>query len=273
MKWRCTWCGREYDTDVSSCGTCGRETFETVSEETSSPFEGSSIVWACTNCGREHVKHSPPCSRCGNHALEKRSIDDGEYADEISVPSYLAVGKPYLAGAVIVIVLVGLIITGVVPFPGINETPTPPNAPGDSDESAGLDLRSVEFELFERFEAERGTVDASERTLNGGENGVYIEYLTKHRVAQQYDEQYDGSMPGTSEFDLRCESQPTVGVVTPGVDISTFEDESAFADTVAEELFTDDSFRDAVLSGSSNEEAIRVHVGPDGTVFIGYLAC
>lgn len=272
MKWRCAWCGREYDSDDAPCETCGHETFEPAAEGARSPFESGSLVWVCTNCGREHVKHSPPCSRCGNHRLEKRTIDETVFADEVSSPGYLAVGKPYLAGIVLVVALVGLVLAGIVPFPGIGGPPTPPDAPGDSDRSAGLDLRTAEAALHERFETERESVGSDGRDLGGDGTDAYVEYLTRHRVADRYDSSYDGSMPDAAQFDLGCTTQPTAGVATPSVDIETFDNESAFADAIADELLGDDGFRDAAL-GEANSEGITIHVGPDGTVFVGYLSC
>ena len=236
MKWRCAWCGREHDSDDPPCETCGHETFEPASDSAGSAFDSGSLVWVCTDCGREHVKHS------------------------------------YLAGSIVVIGLVALVVTGVVPFPGLGGPPSPPDAPGDSQQSAGLELRVVETELHERFETEREQAGASERAFGGDNTDVYIEFRTRHRVAEQHDTDYDGSIPDTGAFDLRCGSQPRLGILTPAVDIDAFDDESSFVDALASELLTDDSFRDAVLDDAASE-GITVHVAPDGTVFIGYMAC
>jgi DNA-directed RNA polymerase subunit RPC12/RpoP len=271
VKWRCAWCSREYDSDDPPCETCGHETFEPVSAATDSTFESGSLVWVCTDCGREHVKHSPPCSRCGSHSLEKRE-SDASNLDDISSPGYLTVGKPYLAGVVVVLGLVVLVVTGVVPFPGIGGPPAPPDAPGDGDQSGGLDLSAVESELHDRFETERASAGAPERELGGDGTGTYIEYRTRHRVAERYDSEYDGSMPDASAFDLQCGSQPRLGVATSSVGTDSFDDESAFADALADDLLTTESFREAVLS-EAESEGITVHVGPDGTVFVGYMAC
>lgn len=271
MKWRCAWCGREYDSEDPPCETCGHETFEPVSPDTASTFESGPLVWVCTDCGREHVKRSPPCSRCGGHSLEKRESDATDL-DDVSSPGYLAVGKPYLAGIVVVLALVALVVTGVIPFPGIGGPPAPPEAPGESDRSGGLDLGTVERELHDRFETERESAGAPERELGGDGTGAYIEYRTRHRVAETYDSAYDGSMPEAGAFDLRCGSQPRLGVTTSSVDVESFADESAFADALAEELLATESFREAVLS-EAESEGLTVHVGPDGTVFVGYMAC
>lgn len=271
MTWRCAWCGREYDSDDPPCETCGHETFEPVSAESSSTFESGSLVWVCTDCGREHVKHSPPCSRCGGHSLETRESGATAF-DDVSSPGYLAVGKPYLAGIVVVLGLVALVVTGVVPFPGIGGPPAPPEAPGDADRYGGLDLRTVEGELHDRFETERETAGGTERELGGDGTGAYIEYRTRHRVAETYDPAYDGSMPEAGAFDLQCGSQPRLGVATSSTDAGAFDDESAFADALADELLTAESFRGAVLTDAESE-GITVHVGPDGTVYVGYMAC
>ena len=272
MKWRCAWCGREYGSDSPPCETCGHETFEPVSEESRSPFESGSFVWACTDCGREHVKRSPPCSRCGNHRLERQEIDRGDFTDEISSPSYLSVGKPYLAGIALVVGLVALVRAGVVPFPGIGGPPTPPDAPGDGDRSAGLDLGTIETALHDRFEAERDSAGAAAREFGTDGTDAYIEYLTRHRVSERYDPDYSGSMPDADEFDLRCGTQPTLGVATPSISLADYDDEAVAADAIADALLRESEFTDAVL-GEARSEGIALHVGPDGTVFIGYLAC
>lgn len=271
MTWRCSWCGREYDTERSTCETCGRETFEEVSESSNSAFESGSLVWVCTDCGREHVKHSPPCSRCGGHSLEKRDTGDIDVGD-VESPGYLSVGKPYLLGAALVIGLVALVVAGIVPFPGVGGPPSPPEAPGDSDRAAGLDLRDVETALYERFETEREAAGVSTRAFGGGGTGPYIEYRTRHWVTERYDPSYEGSMPDADAFDLRCEVQPTLGVGPSTVDIDTFETESALADALAEELLADGGIRSAVLGDAANE-GITIHVTPDGDVVVGYLAC
>ncbi len=271
MKWRCSWCGREYDSEDPPCETCGNETFEPASEDDASPFESGALVWACTNCGREHVKHSPPCSRCGNHDLEKREAE-GVELDDVSSPGYLEVGKPYLAGIAIVVGLVALVVTGVVPFPGFGGPPEPPDAPGDGDRSSGLDLNAVETAIHDRFETERDAAGSASRTFGADGTGAYIEYRTRHRVAAEYDPGYDGSMPDAGAFDLRCESQPALGVATPAVDIDRFDDEPAFAEAIADELLADEDVRETVLA-ERNTEAITVHVAPDGTVFVGYMTC
>lgn len=273
MKQRCAWCGREYENGESPCDTCGHETFESVpGDNGGSPFETGSVMWVCTDCGREHVKHSPPCTRCGGHDLEKREVSGEDLTAETTSPGYLDVGKPYLAGTVAVVAFVALVAVGILPFPGVGGPPAAPEAPGDADRSNGMDLRSAEAALHERFESDRRGGGVSERTLGSGGTGAYIEYVTRHRVAERYDPEYGGSVPDPEAFDLRCGTQPVLGVLTPAVDVGAYENDSVFADALAEALLEEDGFRDALLDERDNE-AVTIHVGPDGTVFVGYLAC
>ena len=271
VKWQCAWCGREYDDKQESCGTCGHEAFESIEAGSPSPFESGSLVWACTNCGREHVKRSPPCSRCGNHDLEKREADDADLTDDVSSPGYLSVGAPYLVGVVAVVAVVGLALAGVVPIPGLSGPPSPPDAPGEGDRSAGLDLALVESELHERFEADRQSSGVAERGRDEGLD-AFAEYATRHRVAERYDPDYDGSVPDLGAFDPQCTTSPVFGIAEPSVDITDFDDEAAFADALASSLVADSGFAETVR-GEYGVEGLDVHVGPDGTVFVGYIAC
>ena len=108
MTWRCTWCGREYESDDPPCDTCGRERFERVDDESGSAFEAESFVWVCENCGREHVKNPKICSGCSHPTLEKRAVGDGNLSSELSTPGYLDAGWPYLLGIVAVVAVVAL---------------------------------------------------------------------------------------------------------------------------------------------------------------------
>ena len=273
MRFRCVWCGREYDADRPSCETCGHEQFEPIGEGTdaASPFESGAVVWVCTDCGREHVKHSPPCSRCGGHSLEKRTADSADQFGDVSTPGYLSVGKPYLLGIVTVVVIVGLVVAGVIPLPGLSGPPTPPDSPGDADRSSGLELAVVETELHNRFEAERNATGATERDRDPGLD-AFAEYATRHYVADRYDPGYDGTVPNFSEFDAQCRFSPSFTIVERSLDIGEYGDESAFSTALADELLALEDVRDmAVRNGEA--EGIDIHIGPDGTIFVGYIVC
>lgn len=273
MRWRCVWCGREYDTETATCETCGHERFEPVENDTdtAAPFESGAVAWVCTDCGREHVKRSPPCSRCGGHSLERRAVDSAEQFGDISTPGYLSVGKPYLLGIVAVIVLVSLVLAGVIPLPGFSGPPTPPAAPGDADRSSGVELAVVEAELYDRFEAERTATGATDRGRDPGLD-AFAEYATRHSVAGRYDPAYDGTVPNFGEFDAQCRSSPTLTVVRRSLSIGEYGNEAEFSTALADRLLASPDVREMVLRDGAFE-GIDIHIGPDGTVFVGYIVC
>ncbi|CAI50171.1 uncharacterized protein NP_4160A [Natronomonas pharaonis DSM 2160] len=271
MQWRCEWCGRNYESDEppATCETCGRESFEADTDD--DPFESEQIVWACADCGREHVKHSPPCARCGGHNLERQRVTV-DVDEDVSAPGYLSVGAPYLLGALVVVVIVGLALVGVIPVPGLSGPPAPPDAPADEERTASLSLAEVEANLHDRFETERDSEGVQSRTLDGGDTGAFVTYLTRHTVAERYDDGYDGDGPDPSAFDIRCQRQPAVGVFETAVDADAFNSESALADELATAMLDVTEYRSAIRN-DAQREGISVHVAPDGTVFVGYLSC
>lgn len=266
MTWRCTWCGREYETDDPPCDTCGRERFERVDPDSGSAFEAESFHWVCENCGREHVKNAKICSGCSHPALEKRPVGGTDLDAELETPGYLAVGWPYLLGAVAVIALVALVVVGVIPFPGVGP-PAPPEAPGESETAAGLDLRTVETELRGEFADVRG----SERERDDGLDAM-VTHLVRHDVAMEYDPDYDRAFPGVDPFDPACGSEVRGDVVDVSVAPSDYEDEAGLAAAVAERLLHRSTFR-SLVTGSATTEAVAVHVTPDDTVRVAYAAC
>ena len=267
MTWRCTWCGREYDANDPPCDTCGRETFERVDDESGSAFEAESFVWVCENCGREHVKNPKICSGCSHPTLEKRAVGDGNLSSELSTPGYLDAGWPYLLGTVAVVVVVALALAGVIPVPGLGGPPAPPDAPGESAQAAGLDLRTVEDELRGEFEAERGT----ERNRDEGLEALAT-YAVRDHVATRYDPDYDGEIPEVREFDPNCGSELGGDVDELSVDPANFESEGALAAALADALLEQSSF-ETLATREAGAEAVAVHVTPEDTVAVAYVVC
>ncbi len=265
MTWRCTWCGREYDANDPPCETCGRETFERVEADSPSAFEAESFVWVCANCGREHVKNPKICTSCSHPTLKKRPVGEG-LDEDLESPGYLAVGWPYLLGAVAVVALVALVLAGVIPIPGVGP-PAPPEAPGEADTAAGLDLRTVEAELRAGVAAERGT----DRDRDDGLDAL-VTYLVRHDVATRYDPDYDREFPGAGAFDPACDGELGGEVVDIPVDPASYGDEAALADELVARLLDRSGFR-ALVTGEATAEAVAVHVTPDDTVTVAYAAC
>lgn len=266
MKWRCTWCGREYEEHDPPCDTCGRETFERVDEDSGSAFEGESFMWVCENCGREHVKNAQICTSCSHPSLTKQPVGGEDLDEELRTPGYLAVGWPYLLGAVAIIVVVALVLAGVIQIPGVGP-PAPPDAPGNGTEAAGLDLRTVETEIRGEFAAERG----SERDRDDGLDALAT-YLVRHDVASRYDDSYDREFPGAGAFDPNCRTDLGGDVEDLDIDPASYDDEAALADAIAAALLERSSFR-ALVTGDAPSEAVAIHVTPDDTVTVAYAAC
>lgn len=269
MTWRCVWCGREHETDDPPCKTCGHEAFEPVDESTS-PFESESLVWVCENCGREHVKNAKICTRCSHPSLEKRRPET-EFTDELSTPSYLSVGWPYLLGVAIVVSVVALALTGVIPVPGVGGPPAPPEAPGESERAAGLDLDTVEAELHARFAEVRAEEGADERTHDDGLDALAT-YLLAHEVASEHDPEYDGEMPSVREFGPSCDGELSAAVTELEIDPAAHDSEASLAEAIADSLLEDPAYERAVTDDRQTE-SVAIHIGPENTVYVSYLVC
>ncbi len=276
MSWRCTWCGREYETNDPPCDTCGHNTFahEDDEREPQTVDTGTQYIWICTNCGREHVKNNPPCSRCHNHSFEKREQDyDGLEAD-LDVPSWFDVAKPYLPVFAIIGLVFALFATGIVSptvLPGIGSTaPTPPDAPGATDEAAGLDLALTEREIHDRLEAERAASDHPARAYDDG-LAAYAAYENARYVLEQSGED-PGDASNPAAFDPDCAGESVAAAPLGDVDgvIDDYDDEAALADDLASALL-ESPFGDNVRTGF-DAEGIDVHV-VDGTIYVFYAAC
>lgn len=272
MTWRCAWCGREYERDDPPCETCGYETYEAVDEATGSTFasEGS-VVWACRSCGREHPKHAPPCSRCGDPNLERRRSVHEDLTEDLSVPGYLSVGKPYVAIGAVVVVAVLLVGSGVVSVPGVTGPPEPPDAPGDGQRAGGLDLTVVEREVLEAFAAKRREAGAPDRSVDRGLD-AFAEYFLRHEINEQYSPGYEGELPAIESFDPACSRTAQLAYPESSVEAADFDDESALAETIASSMLHGRSY-DLTVAAELEYEAIEVYVAPDDTVHVTYVAC
>ena len=276
MKWRCTWCGKPHETNDPPCDDCGHNTFEKAvvregdDEPAVSPTEtvdtGTTYVWACPNCDREHVKNNPPCSRCGNPELEKTEQTYDDVARDLETPSWLEVARPYAPVFVVFAVVAALFATGIVPLsiiPGIG-APSPPDAPGEGTEAAGIDLEATEREVHDRLEADRAADES--RTYDDG-LGAYAEYLNRALVAVEYDDASPAQVT-PSEFGVDCQRDPIVGQAEPTLTLADYDDEAALADAVADALQSSDS-----LGGADRTaEGIDIHV-VDESVYVFYAAC
>ncbi|MFA9428033.1 hypothetical protein [Natronorubrum sp. A-ect3] len=276
MKWRCTWCGKPHETNDPPCDDCGHNTFEKAvvregdDEPAVSPAEtvdtGTTYVWACPNCDREHVKNNPPCSRCGNPDLEKTEQTYDDVARDLETPSWLEVARPYAPVFAVFAVVAALFATGIIPLsiiPGIG-APSPPDAPGEGTNAAGIDLEVTEREVHERLEADRAADES--RTYDDG-LGAYAEYMNRALVAIEYDDA-NPERVDVGDFGVDCQRDPIVGQAEPTLTLSDYDDEAALADAVADALQSSNS-----LGGADRTaEGIDIHV-VDESVYVFYAAC
>ena len=163
--------------------------------------------------------------------------------------------------------MVALALVGVIPVPGLGGPPAPPEAPGESAQAAGLDLRTVENELRGEFAAERG----SQRGRDDGLSALAT-YAVRHDVAAEYDPDYEGELPPAREFDPDCRTELGGDVVELSVDPANFDSEAALAAAVADDLLGRSSF-ETLVTREAGAEAVAVHVTPEDTVAVAYVVC
>lgn len=274
MKWRCAWCGKQHESNDPPCTTCGHGTFEEAAVP-AEPHEtvdtGTQYTWNCTNCGRQHVKNNPPCARCGGHDLERAEMTYEDVDADLAAPGWLEVARPY-APVIAVLVLAGILFgTGIVSpsiLPGIGP-PTPPDAPGASDEAAGFDLEELETDAHERLEAEREAAGTGTRPPDAGLAGI-AEYRNRQDVVTVSGGQRPPD-PDPAEFDLSCTAEVRVERVGPLPEsIESYRSASALADAVSRAIVSESGER--ATAPSLSGEGIDVHVY-ESAVYVQYATC
>ncbi|OAQ53887.1 hypothetical protein HTG_06360 [Natrinema mahii] len=290
MKWRCTRCGKPHASNDPPCDDCGHNAFEKAvvrvddtDDDRSGGDRGGSepipsgtvetgpdYVWACTNCGREHVRNTPPCSRCGNPDLERVEQTYEDVERDLETPSWLEVAKPYLPVFAVIGIVVALFATGIVSpsiLPGIGP-PSPPDAPGQADEAAGLDLEATAAAVHDRLEAERTGSDT--RQYDDG-LVAHAEYYNRMLVAVEFDDA-DPDAPDADAFDHGCGDAQVVTAQLTSSNLSAVEygDERAFGDAIAEALLAE--YGEDMRRGF-DAEGIDIHVAPNDDVYVFYSAC
>ncbi|MFP8954898.1 hypothetical protein ACLI4Z_18340 [Natrialbaceae archaeon A-arb3/5] len=279
MKWRCTWCGKPHEENDPPCDNCGHNVFEEAvvraDEEPSDSRTvdtGTTYVWKCRNCGREHVKNNPPCSRCGNPELEKTEQLYADVDQELETSSWLEVAKPYTPIFVLVGVVIALFATGIISpsmLPGIG-TPSPPDAPGDGSQAAGIDLEAAEDEIHQRLESERAAAGADSRAYDEG-LAAYAAYQNHAAAAIEYEDAEPESVE-LSEFDPDCGDQPVVVPLSLSESVlESADDETELAEQVATALL--DSERGDDVRAGYGAEGVDLYSTPDDVVYVFYLTC
>lgn len=274
MEWRCTWCGKPHAENDPPCDNCGHNAFEraivraeadeSAGSSSGTVDTGTTYVWSCSDCGRDHVKHNPPCSRCGNPILEKTEQTYDDVDRDLATPSWLEAAKPYTPILGVVALVVALFATGIVSpsiLPEVGE-PTPPDAPGDGAEAAGIDLEETETEIHDRLEEDR----EESRTYDEG-LAAYAEYHNRAYVAIQYDDAKVEQV-SLSDFGVDCRGELDEGQLPYALSLENYDDESELADGVVEVIRLSDS----VTGTGFDAEGMDLHV-VNGAVYVFYGAC
>lgn len=272
MTWRCVRCGTLHGSPDPPCDSCGHDEFEEAPDETFETVDtGTQYLWVCANCGCQHVKNNPPCSRCGNHELEKVEQRYDGLEDELVAPSWFEVARPYLPVLALAAVVVALFATGILPlsllFPGMG-TPAPPDAPGESEAVAGIDLEGAEGEIHDRLDAEREAQGADARGYDG-ELAAIAEYRNRQNVV----ERATGDRPDPPDwdaFDPDCGGERIVLESVEAGSIEGYDDGPDLAEAVADGLVDDHA---TLVLADRPSEGLDVHVGPDGAVSVTYAVC
>ncbi|WP_455448343.1 hypothetical protein [Natrinema thermotolerans] len=290
MKWRCTRCGKPHAENDPPCDNCGHNAFEKAIVQVddtddhsggdrggSEPIPSGTVetgpdyVWACTNCGREHVRNTPPCSRCGNPDLERVEQTYADVERDLETPSWFEVATPYLPIFAVIGVVVALFATGIVSpsiLPGIGP-PSPPDAPGQADQAAGLDFETTESAVHERLEDERGGSDG--RRYDDG-LAAFAEHRNRRLVAAEFGDREPGAAD-PDEFGHDCGNARVVGapLVVSDLSLAEYGNESALAADIADGLLSS-QFGDNVRTGY-DAEGMDIHVAPNDDVYVFYVAC
>lgn len=277
MEWRCEWCHKPQEENDPPCENCGHGSFERiVVQKPDIDRDHVKHEWVCQECGRGHPKHSPPCSRCGHTSLQREEV---EYdLSDTEAASYLELGKGYVAAAGVLVLLAGLVATGVLSVPGIGGPPVVEDAPGDGERAAGVDLVRAEAELTEQIDARR-----SERGLaplaEDEELAAIATYHNRHSALAMVDDEVDRPLLSEDyeKFDYRCQRHPAGIVASPSQfglddDVDAYESGSELA-LALDRAFANDPAIQKTLSSDHDAAGVDLYVDPDGSVRVVVLLC
>lgn len=272
MEWMCAECGEPHPKNSPPCKNCGAMQFEktVVRIDPDEDAKPSGIEWQCTECGRTHPKNSPPCSRCGNMHLE--AIELGSSFDEAEITAGLGLfDVAKYAGA--------LVVVGILVFAFVNaglltgsSPPTVENVPGDANYSSGLDLSTVEYQIYENVNDERSSEGVETLSLAPDTTEI-ADYYNKRMVKS-------GERPadGVSEEFGSCSNRKLVynllqydsGDRRP---IDAYGSEDELAGALSSSWLKDSGTRPVLLDDSASSMGIDVHVTEDGTVYATVVYC
>ena len=276
MEWMCAECGAPHPKNNPPCKNCGAMQFEktVVQQQPEDEINSTSVEWECTECGRTHPKNSPPCSRCGNMQLE--SVEANQF-DEDELSGGLGafdVAKFVGALAVVAVLLFAVTNAGIL---GHDSVPSVENVPGEANESSGLDLRTVEYQIYENINDARSTEGGETLSLEPDTSNI-ADYYNKLMVKRG---EYPLETASRDVFDqFRSCNEPSLASNRLAYDYTTDEraveryaSEAELARTLSESWLEDSGTRPVLLDGRPSSVGIDVHVAENGDVYATVTFC
>jgi uncharacterized protein YkwD len=278
MEWMCAECGKPHPKNSPPCNNCGAMQFEkTVVRQRSGETDvnPTSVEWECTECGRSHPKNSPPCSRCGNMQLESvernQPLDSGEISAGIGLSDVMK-----FAGALVVVgvLIFGMFNAGVL---SQSQAPTVENVPGDANYSSGLDLSTVEYQIYDDINEERSSEGYETLPLEPKTADI-AEYYNKKMVKKS---EYPLEKSSKEVFDQfgSC-SEPNLASNRLAYDSTTdkraidrYANEKELARALSSSWLSDSGTRPILLDDGVSSIGIDVHVAEDGSIYATVTFC
>lgn len=273
MEWMCAECGAPHPKNNPPCRNCGAMQFEKTTVRVDPGDEQSnhtSIEWECTECGRTTPKNNPPCSRCGNMNLE--AIELGSSFDESETTASVGIrdaGK--FVGAIAVVAVLAFVLVNSGVLNQTSGTPTVESIPGDANRSSGLNLDTVEYQIYDAINGKRSSEGLRELSLEPSTADV-ADYYNKRMVKRD-----ESPVSVSSEF----ESCPNPELVHNQIEydfperraIAAYNTESELSDVLSSSWLGDSDTRAVLLDGSASSMGVDVHVNETGAIYATVAYC
>lgn len=274
----CTACGARYDEHDPPCRQCAGEEFATVvaGDREDMIDDVASVRFRCTRCGLIHPRNSPPCNECGSMQFEQvdddEPIDTGDPTEGEKNRSW-----PYAIAVLVVVGAVAAVFSGAIAIPGVNDTPSVKDVPGQADYAAGVNLTQGERELITRLNAERDRKDKQLLERTSGLDTV-AEYIAQYwvKTGASPAERHDAYSDLRSRFGLTCSPGYVANDIQTaqvgGRPLTAYSTEAALGKAFADSFLNHPPTRQRVMDANGRVGA-DFHVAPDGSVYIVVVIC
>lgn len=274
MEWMCAECGALHQKNNPPCKECGAMQFEKTvvrRKPEDDNVDPANVEWECPECGRRHPKNNPPCSKCGNMQLDSVEVDHS--TDE---PVSAGFSTHDMLKAVGLITVVAVLIFGVLNTGVLNQSsPTVNNVPGEANESSGLDLRTVEYNIYENINEERSIEGIGTLSVKSKPTEM-AKYYNKLMVKRG---QYPLNKSSKDVFkSFSC--HPTLAYNRIGYESATneraigyYSTEEELAREISRSWLSSSDTRPILLDEESSSMGVDVHVAPNGDVYVTVVLC